>query len=167
MSMPTVATHFFCAYVSLMRGKGTPEYVGMPRWVVDLSLTCKGRADTFIRFAGWHPRPSGLWKTIRTLTSCSAALLSLSHRPVRPDISRGEAMARITVEDCLEKIGNRFLIVQMAIKRVKQYREGYDPLVESKNKEAVTALREIAAGKVMPDDDLPTAGIMVNEKSAE
>ncbi|MDD4733223.1 MAG: DNA-directed RNA polymerase subunit omega [Desulfovibrio sp.] len=76
-------------------------------------------------------------------------------------------MARITVEDCLEKIGNRFLIVQMAIKRVKQYREGYDPLVESKNKEAVTALREIAAGKVMPDDDLPTAGIMVNEKSAE
>ena len=60
-------------------------------------------------------------------------------------------MARITVEDCLEKINNRFLIVQMAIKRVRQYREGYEPLVDSKNKEVVTVLREIAAGKVLPD----------------
>lgn len=40
----------------------------------------------------------------------------------------------------------------MAIKRVQQYREGYEPLVDSKNKEVVTALREIAAGKVMPED---------------
>lgn len=63
-------------------------------------------------------------------------------------------MARITVEDCLEKVGNRFLIVQLAIQRVKQYREGYDCLVESKNKEVVSSLREIAAGKVMPDQDL-------------
>ena len=47
-------------------------------------------------------------------------------------------MARITVEDCLEKVNNRFLIVQMAIKRVKQYHEGYDPLVSSRNKEVVT-----------------------------
>ncbi|BDV00454.1 DNA-directed RNA polymerase subunit omega [Thermodesulfomicrobium sp. WS] len=60
-------------------------------------------------------------------------------------------MARITVEDCLEKVNNRFLIVQMAIKRVKQYHEGYLPLIESKNKEVVTALREIAEGKVLPD----------------
>jgi len=60
-------------------------------------------------------------------------------------------MARITVEDCLEKVNNRFLIVQMAIKRVKQYHEGYEPLVASKNKEIVTALREIAEGKVMPE----------------
>ncbi|XXJ19926.1 DNA-directed RNA polymerase subunit omega [Desulfovibrio caledoniensis] len=65
-------------------------------------------------------------------------------------------MARITVEDCLAKVSNRFLITQMAIKRVKQYREGYDPLVDTKNKEVVNALREIAAGKVVPDtsDDL-------------
>ena len=55
-------------------------------------------------------------------------------------------MARITVEDCLEKVNNRFLIVQMAIKRVKQYHEGYEPLVYSKNKEIVTAPREIAEG---------------------
>ena len=68
-------------------------------------------------------------------------------------------MARITVEDCLQRINNRFLIVQMAIKRVKQYREGYDPLVECKNKEIVTSLREIARGKVLPGEDIEVAGI--------
>jgi len=61
-------------------------------------------------------------------------------------------MARITVEDCQRRVGNRFLLVQMAIKRVQQYREGYEPLVHSRNKDVVTALREIAAGKVMPED---------------
>lgn len=61
-------------------------------------------------------------------------------------------MARITVEDCQERVDNRFLLVQMAIKRVYQYREGYDALVDSRNKEVVTALREIAAGKVLPED---------------
>ena len=61
-------------------------------------------------------------------------------------------MARITVEDCQERVDNRFLLVQMTIKRVRQYREGYEPLLESRNKEAVTALREIADGKVLPDD---------------
>ena len=61
-------------------------------------------------------------------------------------------MARITVEDCQERVDNRFLLVQMAIKRVHQYREGYEPLLETRTKEGVTALREIAAGKVMPDD---------------
>jgi len=60
-------------------------------------------------------------------------------------------MARITVEDCLAQVSNRFLITQMAIKRVKQYREGYEPLVDTKNKEVVNALREIAAAKVVPD----------------
>lgn len=61
-------------------------------------------------------------------------------------------MARITVEDCQERVDNRFLLVQMAIKRVRQYREGYEPLIESRNKEVVMALREIAAGKIIPDD---------------
>lgn len=61
-------------------------------------------------------------------------------------------MARITVEDCQERVDNRFLLVQMAIKRVRQYREGYEPLLETRNKEVVTALREIAAGRIMPDD---------------
>jgi len=68
-------------------------------------------------------------------------------------------MARITVEDCLAQVNNRFLIVQMSIKRVKQYREGYDPLVSCKNKEAVTALREIAGHKVMPAEDLNEIGL--------
>ena len=61
-------------------------------------------------------------------------------------------MARITVEDCQDRVDNRFLLVQMAIKRVRQYRDGYEPLLESRNKEVVTALREIAAGKILPDD---------------
>lgn len=61
-------------------------------------------------------------------------------------------MARITIEDCQERVNNRFLLVQMAIKRIQQYRQGYESLVDSKNKEVVTALREIAAGKVLPED---------------
>lgn len=61
-------------------------------------------------------------------------------------------MARITVEDCQERVDNRFLLVQMAIKRVRQYRDGYEPLISTRNKEVVTALREIAAGKILPDD---------------
>ena len=66
--------------------------------------------------------------------------------------SLGGIMARITVEDCQRRVDNRFLLVQMAIKRVHQYSEDYEPLVESKNKEVVTALREIAAGKILPED---------------
>ncbi|WP_031385997.1 DNA-directed RNA polymerase subunit omega [Desulfonatronum thiodismutans] len=69
-------------------------------------------------------------------------------------------MARITVEDCLQQVDNRFLVVQMAIKRVQQYRKGYHSLVESDNKEIVTALREIAAGKVLPAEDIKEAGIV-------
>ena len=57
-------------------------------------------------------------------------------------------MARVTVEDCLEKVPNRFMLVHLTIERVKQLRKGAQPLVKSKNKEIVQALREIAAGKV-------------------
>ena len=57
-------------------------------------------------------------------------------------------MARITIEDCLEKVENRYELVHLATKRVKQLRDGQDALVKSKNKDIVTALREIAAGKV-------------------
>ena len=72
-------------------------------------------------------------------------------------------MARITVEDALEKINNRFVIAQMAIKRVKMYRDGYPPLITSDNKEVVTALREIAGGEVILDSAIPEAGIEVKE----
>ena len=57
-------------------------------------------------------------------------------------------MARIRIEDCLEKVENRYELVHLTTKRVKQLREGADTLVKSKNKPVVTALREIAAGKV-------------------
>ncbi len=57
-------------------------------------------------------------------------------------------MARITIEDCLEKVENRYELVHLCAKRVKQLRDGRDPLVKSKNKEIVTALREIAADKI-------------------
>ena len=57
-------------------------------------------------------------------------------------------MARITVEDCLEKVGNRFELVLAGARRTKQLLKGAPPLVDSDNKEVVTALREIAAGKV-------------------
>ncbi len=57
-------------------------------------------------------------------------------------------MARITVEDCLDKIPNRFELVLVAARRAKMLLEGARPLTESDNKEVVTSLREIAAGKV-------------------
>lgn len=57
-------------------------------------------------------------------------------------------MARISVEDCLELIPNRFAIVMLAARRMRQLQKGSDPLVNCRNREAVTALREIAAGKV-------------------
>ena len=57
-------------------------------------------------------------------------------------------MARVTVEDCLEREENRFALVVLASQRCRQLMKGSAPLVHSKNKPAVTALREIAAGKV-------------------
>ncbi len=63
-------------------------------------------------------------------------------------------MARVTIEDCLKQVDNRFALVHMAVKRVLQLRKGAKPLVECKNKEIVTALREIAAGKVKPKSEV-------------
>lgn len=57
-------------------------------------------------------------------------------------------MARITVEDCLERENNRFALVQLAAKRTKQILGGAKSLVQSSNKAVVTALREIASNKV-------------------
>ena len=58
-------------------------------------------------------------------------------------------MARVTVEDCLEQVDNRFMLVMMASKRVKQLYKGARPMVDVKNnRHVVTALREIAAGKL-------------------
>lgn len=57
-------------------------------------------------------------------------------------------MARVTVEDCLEHDENRFALVVLAAQRARQLMKGAPALVESKNRPAVTALREIAAGRV-------------------
>lgn len=57
-------------------------------------------------------------------------------------------MARITVEDCLQQIPNRFQLVLAATYRARMLNQGHTPKMETRNKAAVTALREIAAGKV-------------------
>ena len=58
-------------------------------------------------------------------------------------------MARITIEDCLKRVSNRFLLVNIVAKRVRQIREGSEYLVSSpKNEDVVVSLREVAAGKI-------------------
>ncbi len=60
-------------------------------------------------------------------------------------------MARVTVEDCLEHEDNRFALVILAAQRTRQLMRGAQPLIVSKNKSAVSALREIASHKVYFD----------------
>jgi len=57
-------------------------------------------------------------------------------------------MARVTIEDCLKQVDNMYELVHLATKRARQLYKGSDPLVKSKNRVIVTALREIAAGRV-------------------
>ncbi|MFA5811068.1 MAG: DNA-directed RNA polymerase subunit omega [bacterium] len=59
-------------------------------------------------------------------------------------------MARVTVEDCLDFVENRFSLVHLASQRTKQLYRGSKALIYCKNREAVCALREIADGKVRP-----------------
>jgi DNA-directed RNA polymerase subunit omega len=73
-------------------------------------------------------------------------------------------MARVTVEDCLEQEENRFALVVLAAHRTRSLMKGTNPLVASKNKPAVTALREIAKGKVRFHRDTSE---VVNEYIAE
>jgi DNA-directed RNA polymerase subunit omega len=62
-------------------------------------------------------------------------------------------MARVTVEDCLEREENRFALVIMGARRSRQLMRTQEPLVQCKNKPLVTSLREIAAGKVTFDQN--------------
>jgi len=65
-------------------------------------------------------------------------------------------VARITIEDCLKRVGNRFRLVHMAAARVRQIREGSEYLVSSpKNEDIVVAMRELAAGKVVERKKVP------------
>ena len=63
-------------------------------------------------------------------------------------------MARITVEDCLQSVGNnkRFDLVHLAVERIRQHRHGEPYLVEGKNQEVVMTLREVAAKRVTFDN---------------
>ena len=80
-------------------------------------------------------------------------------------------MARITVEDCLDKVGdeNRFNLIHLAVQRIKQHRQGEPYLIEGKNKEVVMTLREIAASEVTFDniEELPEAEDNDKEESLE
>jgi DNA-directed RNA polymerase subunit omega len=74
-------------------------------------------------------------------------------------------MARITIEDCTEKVPNRFHLVQMAAIRAKQLKLGANTLVAAEdNKAVVIALREIAAGRVHPDypEEIDESGNVVD-----
>ena len=73
-------------------------------------------------------------------------------------------MARVTIEDCLKNVDNMYELVHLATKRARQLYKGSEPLVKSKNRIIVTALREVAAGRVRSsmadsylglEDDLP------------
>jgi DNA-directed RNA polymerase subunit omega len=60
-------------------------------------------------------------------------------------------MARVSIEDCLDHMENRFALVAVASDRARQLMAGQVPTMRTKNKEGVTALREIAEGKILSD----------------
>jgi DNA-directed RNA polymerase subunit omega len=72
-------------------------------------------------------------------------------------------MARITVEDCLQKVNNRFALIHMAAKRVRQLRKGAEPMVASKNRDVVISLREIAAGNVVKGEGIAQQSLLDKE----
>lgn len=69
-------------------------------------------------------------------------------------------MARVTVEDCLEKVHNRFSLVLLVSKRAKQLLKGSEPTIATKsNKYIVNSLREVATGNVYFDVDLSQGSV--------
>jgi DNA-directed RNA polymerase subunit omega len=78
-------------------------------------------------------------------------------------------MARVTVEDCLEKVPNRFALTVLAARRARQLSEGRGtPLVICANKSGVTALREVADGLVRYDQDVDqVVAAYINEQRNE
>ncbi len=84
-------------------------------------------------------------------------------------------MARVTVEDCLEEVENRFALVMLSTERARNLRKGQGPdrIFPSENKEAVHALREVAAAYVDFDEaskeklKSSIAHISFNDKMAE
>jgi DNA-directed RNA polymerase subunit omega len=76
-------------------------------------------------------------------------------------------MARITIEDCMEHVPNRFHLVRMASIRAKQLKKGALPLLKSEeNKYAVMSLREIAAGLVKPGESAESGEVAAQAPQA-
>lgn len=73
-------------------------------------------------------------------------------------------MARITVEDCLQKVNNRFALIHMAAKRVRQLRKGAEPMVVAKNRDVVISLREIAAGNVVKGEAISQQSLLQDKE---
>jgi DNA-directed RNA polymerase subunit omega len=80
-------------------------------------------------------------------------------------------MARVTVEDCLDNVENRFQLVLVAAKRARQLTAGAEPCVPRENdKSTVIALREIAGGFVTSailDEEIPQAGLEADEDAPQ
>jgi len=78
-------------------------------------------------------------------------------------------MARVTVEDCLDKVDNRFQLVLVATKRARQLANGVQPLVEWENdKPTIVALREIAEGLIGPSIlDEPAHPVFEDEETED
>lgn len=76
-------------------------------------------------------------------------------------------MARVSIEDCLNVMENRFALVTVAAHRTRQLMNGDEPLVKTKNKVAVTALREIAEGFITTAEVPAEVGTITKDKSAE
>lgn len=74
----------------------------------------------------------------------------LNHVTRTPEVH----LARVTVEDCLEQVPNRFALTILAAERARQISKGAPPLIRCDNKSAVTALREIADSKVKFSEDV-------------
>ncbi|MDR1487341.1 MAG: DNA-directed RNA polymerase subunit omega [Deltaproteobacteria bacterium] len=72
-------------------------------------------------------------------------------------------MARVTVEDCLEKVENRFVLVHLAAERARQLRKGSQPLSPRKNKDVVLALREIADSYITQQNIKEYEPVLVEE----
>jgi DNA-directed RNA polymerase subunit omega len=80
-------------------------------------------------------------------------------------------MARVTVEDCLENVENRFQLVLVASKRARQLMLGAEPCVDREHdKPTVLALREIEGGFVTSailDEETPVAGVEADEDASQ
>ena len=101
----------------------------------------------------WSPRRATILPlaAFATTGGFGAVARAEAHSPrqrVDADLDGGTNVARITVEDCLQHVNNRFALVILAAERARQLARGATPQVISSNKWAVTALREIAAGGV-------------------